>query len=457
MVQRMEFGFSFGPSTAPRVEPRGPMRLLLLGDFSAKPSSQKPALADRPSHRIDFDTFDAVMRRLGPQLELPAGVLCFETLDDFHPEQLYARSALFQELRQARSQPLGMIDGSALDQLLGKPSSAKPASGAIGKAQTDGTGLDQLIRSFIAPHIVPDQSAERQTHHRAVDTVITEQMRRLLHEPSFQSLESAWRGVQWLIANLELDETLELHLFDVSREELLADIISAQGQLAHTGLHQALVDRWRHLPAGQSWSALVGLYQFGASETEVGLLAAMGLLAAQAGGPLLTSGHTNLARLEGAELANWQALRSSEAAPWIGLAAARVLLRLPYGKKTDPVEGFAFEEFEATPVHEEFLWGNAALALAILIGRSFHANGWDFECDDEREIGDLPAFTFLQDGERELQACAERYLSEEEGLSLLAAGLMPLMSHRHRNSITVMRMQSAALPAQALPLGARRA
>ena len=57
-------------------------------------------------------------------------------------------------------------------------------------------------------------------------------MRALLHAPAFQALESAWRGVHWLISSLELDENLQLHLFDVTREELLADIVAAQGTLA---------------------------------------------------------------------------------------------------------------------------------------------------------------------------------------------------------------------------------
>ena len=65
------------------------------------------------------------------------------------------------------------------------------------------------------------------------------EMRTLLHDPSFQALESAWQGVQWLTANLELDGPLQLHLFDVTREELIADIVAAQGTLSQTGLYSA--------------------------------------------------------------------------------------------------------------------------------------------------------------------------------------------------------------------------
>ena len=49
-----------------------------------------------------------------------------------------------------------------------------------------------------------------------------------------------------------------------------------------------------------------------------------------------------------------------------------------------------------------------------------------------------------------MQACAEQYLGEAAGELLMAAGLMPLMSHRHRNAVTLMRLQSVAGPSQPL-------
>ena len=44
---------------------------------------------------------------------------------------------------------------------------------------------------------------------------------------------------------------------------------------------------------------------------------------------------------------------------------------LPYGKKTSPLESFDFEEFPDTPVHEDYLWGNPAFAVALLLAQSF--------------------------------------------------------------------------------------
>jgi len=442
MAERLEFDLGFGPRGRPRDESE-PMRLLVLGDFSFHAVAERPALESRPTQRVDVDNFNDVMRRLAPRLSVPSGEVRFQQIDDFHPDRLYARLDLFRALRDARANA-SAGSGDLLGRLLGKPTepSAAPAAAPA-------NDLDALIRNIVAPYIVHDKSPDAASYLAGVDAAIAEQMRTLLHQPAFQSLEAAWRGVHWLVSSLELDENLELQLFDVTREELLADIVAAGGTLAHTGLYRALVDRWRNVE-GHGWSALVVLIDFGSSDADIGLLAALGLIASQAGGPILAGANAALAGSDASVLTGWQALRRSEAAPWIGLSAPRLLLRLPYGKDSDPIETFAFEEVAGLPVHEEFLWGASSLATALLIGKAFTARGWDMEPGDEREIGDLPAYTFVRNGEREMQACSERFLTESEIHTMLTAGLIPIASRRDRHAVVVIRFQSVADPAAPL-------
>jgi type VI secretion system protein ImpC len=477
MPSRMAFNLSLSRQDSQRATKQGPMRLLVMADFSGLPAAQRSALAQRTIHRVDLDNLDDVLRRLAPHASLGVGLIGFESMEDFHPDRLYARLdalSVLRDIRRRLRDPAQFAQAAA--ELLQHSASATGAAVAVSKvgaapppaedllaqllggkpkgapapAPVAATGIDAFIRSVVAPHSVPDLAPQQAPYLASVEAAIGEQLREVLQAPAFQALESTWRGVQWLINSLELDDDLQLHLLDVSRDELLADVVAAQGRIEQTGIYGAVVDRWRKQPEVPSGSALVGLYEFGPSDADIGLLAALGVLASQAGGPLLAAGQLVLAADDVVALAGWQALRRSEVAPWIGLAAPRVLLRLPYGRGSDPIDSVAFEEFGPTPVHQHFLWGNGALACALLIGRAFSQRGWDFEPGDEREIGDLPAFTFLQDGERELQACAEHYLGEEAAALLLAAGLMPLMSHRHRNAVTVLRMQSVALPVQRL-------
>jgi type VI secretion system protein ImpC len=435
----MEFDLGFGPAARPRDDDE-PMRLLVLGDFSGRPAGERPPLASRPTLQVDIDTVDQAMRRLAPRVTLSSGEIQFQQLDDFHPDRLFERLELFQALRHARANPPVGPDES-VGRLLGK--TAEPPSAA---ARVPANPIDALIHGIVAPYVVKDTGVQSAAYAAAVDHAIAEQMRALLHDPAFQSLEAAWRGVHWLISSLELDEPLQLHLFDVTRDEVRTDIVQAQGQLQQTGVYRALVDRWRNVPGSPGWSALVAVMDFGLDETEGAVLLALGQIASQAGGPLLAGAGRSLTEDATATTAEWQALRRSEAARWIGLAAPRVLLRLPYGKQSDPVERFAFEEFVGPPEHEAFLWGAGSLALAVLIGRGFTARGWNMEPGDEREIGELPAYTFRRDGESEMQACAERFLTESQIQTMLQQGLVPIASRRDRNAVVAIRFQSLADP-----------
>jgi type VI secretion system protein ImpC len=369
-------------------------------------------------------------------------------LDDFHPDHLYGQLAAFRTLREARARGPAAPGDGLLDHLLGRPA-AQPTPAAPSAAGDTKPGLDGLLQQWVAPHVVPDTSAELRNHQAMVDGASTAQMRALLHDPTFQALEAHWRGVQWLISQLELDDdNLQLHLLDLDRAELLRDIVDARGHVGQTALRQTLDTSLDQQAGGGGWSILVVCDQFGADDTDVGLLAALGTLASHLGAPLLAGAAPSLQTPSAAGSPGWQALRQSEVAPWIGLVAPRLLLRLPYGKQQDPIESFEFEELPpGPPDHEHLLWGNAGLAVAALIGQSFMASGWDMQAGALRDIVDLPAYSFERDGERELQACAERYLSDTAAAELLARGLMPLLSHRHRNAALLMRLQSIAHPA----------
>ncbi len=135
------------------------------------------------------------------------------------------------------------------------------------------------------PHIVhtdPNQSA----WVAAVDAAISDQLRAILHQPAFQALEATWRSVQGLVADFDSD-TVQVALFDVTRQELLADLRSAGGDPTATSLYTRLIDRGVRMPDGQPWSLLIGDYRFGAGPEDIALLAALGALAAHAGGPFL--------------------------------------------------------------------------------------------------------------------------------------------------------------------------
>ena len=484
-----ELGMASRPSAAPRRTDDAPMRVLFCGDFSGRSGrglNDPTALAARPLLRVDVDNLDAVIARLAPAVELSVSgealTISFGTMDDFHPDRLFERLDIFTHLRglrrrllepasfeQARAELLGAgaeSAGAALDdtmlRLLGR--SATPMTvAAPPQAGSAGSALDALLRSIVAPDIVPSVGSEQAQLVGVVDMAIAEQMRALLHDPRFQAVEAAWRTVQFIAARLELDEDLQLHLFDVTRPEL--DAAAADPDLERSGLWKALVERQRDGAGGPGWSMVVALEAFGLSRPDASLLASLATVAAAAGAPLvataspslfgcnalsLTPDHHDWRPLDADSESRWQALRHSVLAPWIGLVTPRMLLRLPYGKATDPLEGFEFEEMTGAVPAQSLLWGHAGAACAMLAGLGFRDSGWQMDLDVQLDVENLPAWVYTADDERRLYPCAEAWLGERAGQELLGRGLMPLLSRRDRPAVRLMRWQSIAEPAAAL-------
>lgn len=122
------------------------------------------------------------------------------------------------------------------------------------------------------------------------------------------------------------------------------------------------------------------------------------------------------------------------------------MLRRPYGKRSDPIERFAFEEIAPDSGPEAFLWGNPALACAIAFARAFLDSGWAMRPGDGADLDGLPLHSFDDDGERRMLPCAEVLLGERAAATMLGRGVIPVLSHRNKNAVRIARIQSLADP-----------
>ncbi len=505
MPRQYEFIFKFGkvlPESSLRSTPDRAMRILMLGDFSGRSNQWKIGNAERLSSRsimpVDVDNFTATMSQIAPNLDLQLVEdsvtitnLTFRQIDDFHPDTLFKQLDLFHglgqlrerlqnsesfreaaaELRQNIKMPVieeGKLanalvedDTATLERLLGE-SPLNRAQTPHAKAKTV---VSEYIKNIVAGYIVPDVAPYKDVYLQAVDEAIGAPMRQLLHHPDFQALEAAWRSLNMLVTSLETGENLSLHLLDITKDELLADLSSAGEDMGASELYSMLVEQAVDTFGGEPWSLLVGNYTFSASAEDVALLAALGVVASHAGGPFLAAADPNVLgcrslvdipaahdwlEMEQKVAQRWQALRHSSVAPWLGLALPRVLIRLPYGSDTEAVDGFKFEEMTAAQGHEDFLWGNPAVYCALLIARSFTERGWPRQLGDYLQIDELPAYIHKRNGESKLQPCAEVYLSDRAMEKILNLGIMPFISHRSSNIVRLARFQSIAEPLKAL-------
>ena len=491
-ADRLQFDFSLGGGRAAAQPPREdqPMRILALANLSGRAADERTdGLAGRRPLAVDVDNLEKVFARLSPRVALEldgaAQSIEFAAPDDFHPDRLFHRAAPFAGLRALRAELANPATRARAAAALGfgAPAAKAPAASSgedaeliarlLGKAPEPGASpspaasvVDGLLRRIVAPHVVAAEGDAGPQLAAALDEALAARMRQVLHDPAFRALEAAWCGVRTLASRLDLGENLKLFLLDASREEIAADLRQAGGDLTRTAIHAVLCGAQTRPPEGEPWSLVVCDFSFGPSAEDAAMLAALGALGAAAGAPVLAGAQPallgcasaadlaqpqNWTPAEAEVAARWQALRGSAGAPWLGLALPRVLGRLPYGARLDPVESFAFEEVGPQPGHEDFLWTSAAWWLALLLGQAFQEQGWSLDPDGSLEIDDLPSVTWRDaDGESHQQPCAEALFGEAAAEAILARGIMPVMSYRARNAARLLRWQSLALPARPL-------
>lgn len=484
-IERIRVGFGTGrpeeEDAAPRPVPEGtPFRVLVLGDFSGGAGS-----GDRlRAHPVDRDSFDDLLARLAPTVTVPqvgeAGApvtLRFASLDDFHPDAIYARAPVFERLRTLRRRLLKPDSFAEAAREMGAVGEAPPPpeqaaadapsvplpddllGAALAETQAhpehfaaaEGDRLaDDLIRQAVAPHVIPAPDPRTDDLVAAVDAATAGTMRALLHHPAVQALEAAWRGLHFLVRRLETGSRLRVHAADLPVAALRADL--ARERLEEGALHRLLVEETVRTPGAEPWAVVVGLYTFDATADDAARLARLGALARVAGAPVLAAAHPRLAGCAsfgatpdpddwactpGPEAADaWVRLRRTDAAGHLALVAPRFLLRLPYGRGTAPVEAFAFEEAPPEAGHEALLWGNGALAAACLLAEAFTRDGWGLDPRLGGEVGGLPLHATVDaDGEAVARPCAEIVLTERGGARMAEAGITPLWSVRDTDRV----------------------
>lgn len=477
-------------------EPDEPFRIAILGDFSGRSNRGllDAKLAERRPLLVDRDNFEQTLAKLGLELRLPvrAGdgpqiTIRFKELDDFRPDRIYERLELFQALRQTRhdlsdpstfpraaatirgpSQPeppqvtRERIErlplGDLLEQAIEETETRAPEGKPSPRLRDEWSAL---LHDIVAPHLVPGAPPRQKELLAELDAATGSQMRSLLHQPAFQTLEAAWRGLFFLVRRLETGARLKLYLLDISKAELAADLC-ATPDLRRSETYRLLVEESVGTLGAPRWSVLVGDYAFDATRDDLELLRRLAGIALETGAPFLAAAGPHLLGCESlAETPDpvdwlrpldpeveqaWEAIRRLPEAVYIGLALPRFLLRLPYGKDTDPAEQFAFEEMPASPVHESYLWGNPALACVCLLGQAFSEYGWEFHPGVVRDIEGLPVHVYQAEGEPKLKPCAEVLLTERAAEVILDKGPMPLVSFAGRDTVRLLRFQSIASP-----------
>ncbi len=300
-----------------------------------------------------------------------------------------------------------------------------------------------------------------------IDDLLSAQLNEILHDPDLQKLEATWRGLSFLVFNTETSTSLKLRILNITKDELLKDLEKAV-EFDQSALFKKVYEEEYGTFGGNPYSMLMGDYEFGRHPNDVKLLELVSNVAAAAHAPFISAASPRLFDMdsftelgvprdlskifESMELVKWRSFRNSEDSRYVSLVLPHVLLRLPYGPDTKPVEGVNFVEDTDGRDHKKYLWGNAAYVLTQRVTDAFAKHGWTAAIrgvEGGGKVEGLPAHTFRTDeGDVALKCPTEIAITDRREKELNDLGFISLVHCKGTDYAAFFGGQTANKPRQ---------
>lgn len=305
-------------------------------------------------------------------------------------------------------------------------------------------GVQALLSAMLAPTAgTPTRTVNKQAVWDVVadiDRKLTAQIDEILHHPGFQKIESAWRGLKFVVDRANFRKNIQVGLLNCSRETLEDDLNTAS-EIPKSGLYKKVYSKEYGVHGGKPYGAIIGNFEFSGASHDVDLLQSVAAVANMAHAPFIAAVSPRLfgeqsflpmsnwldVRLEGPAYVKWNSFRASDDARSVGLTLPRFLLRSPYHETNNPVRSFKYTE--RADSHESYLWGNASFAFASLLADSFAKTGWCSNIVGPKSGGTvsrLPVHLFSSMGGVTQKIPTEMLIPERLGSQFSDAGFMPL-------------------------------
>lgn len=327
--------------------------------------------------------------------------------------------------------------------------------------------LTDIVRDVMSGEMTVSNDTEAMINSRIndLDKLISTQLNEVMHAEPFQKLEASWRGLKYFVQQTETSTSLKIKLFNVGKSELLKDFSKAT-EFDQNQLFKKIYEEEFGTLGGNAFGALIGDYYFTRHPQDVEFLEKMAGVAATAHAPFIAAASPKLFNFQSfTELSvprdlekifdneaylKWNMFRKSDDSRYVGLCMPHVLMRLPYGKDTVPVEEFDFEENVDGRDHSKYLWGNAAYAFAARLTNAFSRYEW---CAAIRGVEGgglvegLPAHTFTSDdGDIATKCPTEIAITDRRENELSKLGFIPLCYYKGTDTAAFMGAQSMQKP-----------
>ncbi len=295
-----------------------------------------------------------------------------------------------------------------------------------------------------------------------IDDLLTRQLNEILHHPEFQKLEASWRGLHYLVMQSETSTMLKIRVMNATKDDLRKDLERAP-EFDQSALFKKIYEEEYGTFGGAPFGALIGDYEFTRHSQDIAFLEKISNVAAAAHAPFVSAAGPELFNMDSftdlgvprdlaksfdtVDYAKWKSFRESEDSRYVGLAMPHILMRLPYGPDTVPVENFTFKEDVDGKDHRKYLWGNAAFSFGTRLTEAFSLYGW---CAAIRGVEGgglvqgLPTHTFkTDDGEVALKCPTEIAITDRREKELSDLGFIPLVHCKGTDYAAFFGAQSA--------------
>ena len=247
-----------------------------------------------------------------------------------------------------------------------------PQDGAAAESQVSESLLDQAIANTKGAE--PDRAKElisalaseamsgtvtydkdvTKTITRAIaelDSVLSTQLKAVMHNDRFQKLEGSWRGLHHLVMNSETGTQLKLRVMNASKKDLFKDLDKAI-EFDQSETFKKLYENEFGTPGGEPFGALIGDYEFENTPDDIGMLTKISSVAAAAFCPFISASSPKLFGLDSYEelaqprdlakifdttpYVQWRGFRDSEDSRFVTLTMPRTLEGPGPHKKSRP-------------------------------------------------------------------------------------------------------------------------
>lgn len=326
-------------------------------------------------------------------------------------------------------------------------------------------GVQALIQEMLAPKRAGEKvnSAHINEMIAEIDGKLSGQVDQILHHPEVQKLESAWRGLKYLVDNTNFRENIKVEVLNVSKDDMLEDFEDAP-EVVQSGLYSHAYTAEYGQFGGEPVAAMVCNYEFDAGPQDIKLMQYMSSVGAMAHAPVIAAagpkffgvesyeklaGLKDLAAIfEGPQYTKWRSFRESEDARYMCLTMPRFLLRLPYDPDANPVKQFDYKE-DVSGSHEDYLWGNCSYTFATRLTESFAKYRWCPNIIGPQSGGaveDLPLHQFDSMGDTQTKIPTEVMISDRKEFELAEQGFVGLTFRKGSDNAAFFSANSCQKP-----------